>query len=257
MRLSAAGDTLWTHTYGGDLEDLALSVVQTRDGGFAFTGPSDSYGVNGDVVIVKTDSLGRQQWLRTYGAEGEEHGHVILATHDGGYFVAGHTTSFGSNGDVYVVRTDSAGNLLWSRYWGGDGLDVAQSAVELPDGGFLVAAQTTSFGAGGSDLWVLRIGPDLVAEEPVASVKTFSLAQNYPNPFNASTRISFDLSREEHSTLTIFDVLGQTRAVLLNDRQSAGHHDLLFEASALPSGVYFYRLETPSLSDTRKMLLLR
>ena len=259
VRTTSTLDTIWTATYGGTGEDIVNCVIQTRDGGFAFTGPTDSYGAGGgDVVLFKTDANGQLQWMHTYGGDDEEHGHVIIQTQDGGYFIAGHTTSFGTGGDVYCVKTDSMGNLQWTRYWGGDGLDVAQSAVELPDGGFLVAAQTTSFGAGNSDIWVLRIAPPLAANEPPAQLPNgFALMQNYPNPFNASTRISYELPRDGHVALTVFDLLGNARASLFNGSQTAGHHELDVSSSALPSGVYFYRLDAAGWSNTRKMIVLK
>ncbi|HEY3295122.1 MAG TPA: T9SS type A sorting domain-containing protein [bacterium] len=259
MRLNSLGDTVWTRTFGGSAtEDIANSVVQTSDGGFAFTGPSESYGPGGDVVLIKTDTLGRQQWLHTYGGSDEEHGHVVLATHDGGFFLAGHTNSFGVGGDVYVVKTDGDGNLLWSRSWGGAGLDVAESAVELPDGGFLVAGETTSFGAGDANIWLLRIASDLASDQPsVASPGEFFLAQNYPNPFNAVTDIRFELPHAGRATLSVYDVLGRETATLLDGQLPGGPHTVHLDASGWPSGVYFCRLSAGQSTGVRKLMLLK
>lgn len=76
----------------------------------------------------------------------------------------------------------------------------------------------------------------------------FVLHQNYPNPFNPVTHIQFDLPEEAHVTLTVFDVLGQVVATLVNDLRIAGHHTLTFNANGLASGTYFYRLRTTSLT---------
>lgn len=258
VRLNANGDVVWTSSFGGAAEDIANCVAQTRDGGFAITGPTDSYGPNGDVVLIKTDAQGQVQWLRTYGGNDEEHGHVILNTRDGGYFITGHTNSFGEGGDVYAVKTDSAGNRSWSRFWGGPGLDVAESAVETADGGYALVGHTSSFGAGSTDVWVLRIGPDLSSGEQYSAVPGgFSLAQNYPNPFNSSTRISYNVPRSGRVTLTVFDVLGRTTATLFDATQAAGPHDVRFDASSMSTGIYFYRLDASGWSDIKKMMVLK
>jgi len=86
----------------------------------------------------------------------------------------------------------------------------------------------------------------------------FTLFQNYPNPFNPTTTIQFDLASETVVSLKVFDVLGREVATLLDKaKTSAGAHMVSFDASHLSSGVYFYRLETPSLSQTRKMVVLK
>ena len=83
------------------------------------------------------------------------------------------------------------------------------------------------------------------------------LKQNYPNPFNLSTTIRYVLPELSQVTLTDYNTLGQQVAVLQNGEQEAGYHDVKFDASALPSGVYFYRLQAGSYVETRKLLLVR
>jgi hypothetical protein len=84
-----------------------------------------------------------------------------------------------------------------------------------------------------------------------------SLGRNYPNPFNPATRISFSLPRESRARLTVIDQAGRTVAVLTDGRQSAGLHEIQFDASGLASGTYFYRLEADGSSLTRRMVLIR
>ncbi|MCS6988499.1 MAG: NF038122 family metalloprotease [Chloroherpetonaceae bacterium] len=85
----------------------------------------------------------------------------------------------------------------------------------------------------------------------------FALEQNYPNPFNPATTIQYELGETSDVKLRVFDVLGRDIATLIDARQSAGRYRVEFNASALSSGVYFYRLETPSFSQTRKMVLAK
>ena len=93
------------------------------------------------------------------------------------------------------------------------------------------------------------------AESEIPS--NFTLEQNYPNPFNPATNLSFSLRGSEHVRLVIYDVLGRTVDVLLDDRLAAGRHEVSFDASGLPSGAYFYRLEAGKDVATRRMMLLR
>ena len=86
---------------------------------------------------------------------------------------------------------------------------------------------------------------------------SFSLAQNYPNPFNPSTTIAFTLPRSNHTTLKIFNTLGEEIALLIDKKLAAGKHEVQWNAEGLPSGVYFYRLQSEGFVETRRLVLLR
>lgn len=83
------------------------------------------------------------------------------------------------------------------------------------------------------------------------------LEQNSPNPFNPLTTIRFSLSHAGEVRLRVFDILGRAVATLVNERRGAGSHVASFDASGLPSGVYFYRLQTGALTQTKRMMVLR
>ncbi len=85
----------------------------------------------------------------------------------------------------------------------------------------------------------------------------FALAQNYPNPFNPSTKISFSIPEKTFTTLKIYDILGNEVATLLSEEKPAGSYEVQFDASKLSSGVYLYKLQSNSLVQTRKMILLK
>lgn len=85
----------------------------------------------------------------------------------------------------------------------------------------------------------------------------YALDQNYPNPFNPSTQIQYSLKEPGHTQLAIYNITGQEVARLVDGRQEAGIYNVTFSASALPSGMYFYRLQSGSFSQTAKMVLLK
>jgi photosystem II stability/assembly factor-like uncharacterized protein len=87
--------------------------------------------------------------------------------------------------------------------------------------------------------------------------KQYMLSQNYPNPFNPTTKISFDIPKSGLVTLKIYDVLGREVAAVINEYRQAGMYTIDFNAAALSSGIYFYKLNTDGFSDIKKMLLLK
>jgi hypothetical protein len=97
------------------------------------------------------------------------------------------------------------------------------------------------------------IGINNDSEVPV----TYALRQNYPNPFNPVTVIKFELPQSGQVQLTVYDITGRIVSVLVNGKQSAGYHQVYFNAAGLSSGLYFYRIETQKYSETKKMVLIR
>jgi len=148
----------WIRTYGGALYDLASSVQQTTDGGYIVAGQTSSIGAgNGDVYLIKTDSAGNAVWAKTFGGANSDYAQSVRQTSDGGFIVAGQSSSFGAgNGDVYLIKTDSAGNAVWTKTFGGGNGDYAFSVQQTSDGGYVVAGGTFSYGAGNSDVYLIK-----------------------------------------------------------------------------------------------------
>jgi hypothetical protein len=148
IKISPSGNILWTKTFGGASYDIARSIHQTSDGGFVITGYTMSYGAGSqDVFLIRTDANGNTLWTKTYGGADYDVGFSVQQTTDGGYIIAGQTHSFGAGEeDVYLLKTDSNGNLLWSRTFGGIYNDYAQSVEQTNDGGYILCGRTYSFG---------------------------------------------------------------------------------------------------------------
>ena len=163
VKLNNLGTIQWSNTFGGAAIEYATSIIQTTDGGYAAAGYTYSFGAGGfDMLIIKLDSIrGGLQWSRTVGgggATGHDFANSIIQTPDGGFAVAGYTQSFGEGpSDMYVVKLGSGGSLQWSKTVGGTNIDVANSIIQTPDGGFAVAGYTNSFGAGGNDMYIVKL----------------------------------------------------------------------------------------------------
>jgi hypothetical protein len=108
--------TLWAITYGGTNADEARSIIQTSDGGFAVAGSTQSFGLGGwDMWLIKTDATGLVQWNRTYGTVNDDRGSQIIQLIDGGYAVVGSIwNQTSSRADLFLVRVDSQGNVVWN-----------------------------------------------------------------------------------------------------------------------------------------------
>ena len=157
VKTDAEGNMLWNKTYGGTGFEEARSIQVTSDGGYIAAGTivPERFG-DWAVYLVRFDALGQMLWYKTYGGSESESGSSVQVTGDGGYIVAGNTNSFGVNGDIYLVKTDNDGNMLWNETYGGERRDDGSSVQVTDDGGYIVAGSTNSFGAGGYDFYLVK-----------------------------------------------------------------------------------------------------
>ncbi len=236
--------------------------------GYIIAGHTNSSGAGGaDGWLIKTDDQGRELWNKTYGGAASDLFFDVQVTNDGGFLLTGRTESFG-NGfyDVWVVRTNSSGDTLWTKTFGGPGFDGSSGAVVTSDRGYAIAAQTEYYNSfGSSDGWLIRFSGDPLPttdfnQTPPAE---FRLLNNYPNPFPgknnpgpALTNIRYQMDQVQYISVTIYNVLGQEVSRLYSGQQTAGIHTLQWSADHLPDGVYFCRLAGEQGSQVRKIVLL-
>lgn len=162
VKTDSAGIKEWDQVFGGDDADRGYSVQQTNDGGYILSGYTGSSGAGlYDMLLIKTDSLGNEQWNKTFGGTGRDYGHAVQQTVDGGYIVTGYTLSFGAGSDdVWVVKTDAGGNEEWSNTYGGGSSDVGYDVKQTADGGYIIVGHTLSSGAGLHDVYLIRLAPE-------------------------------------------------------------------------------------------------
>jgi len=157
IKTDANGNLQWAKTYGGTDDDYAYSVQQTSDGGYIVAGGTLSFGAGvADIFLIKTDAFGNVQWAKTYGGMNADFAYSVQQTSDGGYMVAGTTFSFGAGGDILLIKTDANGDIMWAKTYGGTNFDFASSVQQTSDGGYIVAGYTYSFGAGYSDVFLIK-----------------------------------------------------------------------------------------------------
>jgi predicted secreted protein len=311
LRVAANGDSLWSRTYGGPSNERCWAAIRGRNGNFYLVGDARSFGLGDkDVWLVAANANGDSLWSHVYGGARDEECRGIVQTADGGFLLAGSQDQDGAgNFDAWLIRTDSAGNVLWDTTFGGPLSEGVEDVTLLPDGGFAVLGNTLSFGAGDQDVWLLRVSADgdslwsLTAgtadfergwslavtsdhayviggtTRPVGDTGDFYLVKTlpdptlalgpfivrpssfvlsvFPNPFNPSTEIVYDLPAATHVSLRVFDLLGREVAVLKDGLVEPGSHRVTFDGGALPSGIYFARLDAGAFSEVRKLMLLK
>ncbi|HNR30094.1 MAG TPA: PKD domain-containing protein [Candidatus Hydrogenedentes bacterium] len=156
LRTDAEGDVVWSRVIGGPDLEQANAVIETANGGFAIAGATTSLG-NRDAMLLWIDAFGINSWARTYGGAGSDTARALVQTDDAGFLLAGGTSSFGEGSmDVYLVRTDAAGNEVWSRAFGGVAEERANAIVATANGDYVLAGYTASFGAGAYDAFLLK-----------------------------------------------------------------------------------------------------
>jgi hypothetical protein len=157
IKTDALGNLTWENSYGGDSSDVGECVQQTSDGGYVVVGTTRSFGAGlEDVYLIKTDPSGHPLWSRTYGGSEDDWGRSVEEADDDGYFIAGGTRSSGAGAsDVYLLRTDASGSLLWSKTFGDSGNDEGNSIDLTSDGGCIIAGETKSSG-GMPDIYLIK-----------------------------------------------------------------------------------------------------
>jgi hypothetical protein len=266
IRTNADGDTLWTRTYGDTDIDVAFSVRQARDSGFIITGYTWSCGASyGDVYVVKTNASGDTLWTLTCGGASYDRGYSVLQTMDDGYAVAGYTYSFGAGyGDVYLIKMNPHGETLWTRTYGGTGVDAGWSVQQAADGGYVIAGKTASFGAGGWDVYLIKtdsLGNVAVAEPKTSPTPASALSLSCePNPFSGTTtiRLSPFAPRLSPLTLRVYDAQGRRVRTFTVNREPCTVWDGTDElGQALPSGTYFVLLGDAGQHASARIVLQR
>ena len=155
-----AADTEFFSMAGGKNFDEGRSIAALQHGGFIVAGTTSSFGEgNTSVYLIKTDTLGKHIWSKTFGGTLNDWAYSVHVTADSGFFIAGYSNSFNSqqNYDPYFLKTDKNGNLLWQKAISGNDWAFLYGATPMPSGGFLLCGKTYINTHGGSDGLLIRI----------------------------------------------------------------------------------------------------
>ena len=179
-RLDADGNLLWRKFFGGSNNDRSFGVLNANDGGFILSGASESddFDISNskgsyDFWVVKVDKNGNFEWEQSFGGTGIEQSHDIAKTADGNYVLVGNTfstdtqvTKNNGESDIWLIKINDAGELIWQHSYGGSGFDAAHSVSLTSNGGFIISGNSKSsdkdatVNQGENDFWMLLTDED-------------------------------------------------------------------------------------------------
>ncbi|MFZ1082005.1 MAG: T9SS type A sorting domain-containing protein [Candidatus Kryptoniota bacterium] len=249
--LSTNSGASWTAADLGLPTNTAVLCLAVSPNG---EGDTNLYAGTGDGVFLSTNN--GTSWIQ-FNVGLTDTLVYSFAIYSNVIFVGTYGGIFYFANDWYMLR----GKLI-SEGWLGfnDGLSSIPSVLSL-----IVSGNSILAGISGLGVWVRPISDvTAVTHDGSNAPMRFSLFQNYPNPFNPTTTIGYALPANSFVTLKVYDLLGRELKTLVNEHQNAGSHSATFNASNLPSGVYFYRLSVGSLSgqtglfmQTKKLVLIK
>lgn len=160
LKLNSNGTLAWSKVYGTNGNDIGYSVKQILGGGYIITGYTElndtlPYGKN--IYLIKTDGSGNKIWSYAYGGTDDEEGRSVVQLVDSSFAVCGMTNSYGAGlDDAYLIKTTKTGTLSWGKTYGADSSDRCFCLLNTEDAGYLLSGMTNSFGAGKSDVYVIK-----------------------------------------------------------------------------------------------------
>jgi hypothetical protein len=165
IKIKPNGDTIWTKTFeipaGGELH--LKTILSTNDGNFLIGGEKTKSSSEGkyDIFLTKINPNGDTIWFRIFGGKEDDRFQTILPTPDGNFLIGAVTGSFGAGSyDIWLIKINTNGDTIWTKTYGGKGSEELKTIFKTPDNNFLIGGETSSLGAGESDIWIIKINPN-------------------------------------------------------------------------------------------------
>jgi hypothetical protein len=233
----SSGAIQWQKEYGGIGNCDGGSIWECKNSGYVIAGYTDCYGVGGaDMYVIRTDHNGDSVWAKTFGGSGNEGVASIQETSDGGFVVFGDARpGVGGNNDIVLLRLDANGDSLWEKTFGGSGDDIVKHGIITRDGGFAMVGSTTSYGAGGYDVYFIKTDSLGILTNDFEFGKILSPISIYPNPFTEQIKVESSVIGSYQ--IEIFDYLGN----YIFDSE-INQPEFIIDTSEFPSGIYVARM---------------
>lgn len=250
VKTDAAGDTLWTKTFGGSQTDEGVSLTVNSDNGFTFlVRDSSGAGKDIDVRIIRTNSSGSVIWNKLYGGTQKDTPKMIQPTSDGGYVLAAISRSFGwINPDMWIVKCTSTGDTTWTRHYGGVNHEHCYTVRELSDGSYIAVGKTDSYGPD-TDPILLKINSNGTMAVGIPEFAAKSTIHLYPNP--NSGYLNLDLGNFNAKKITVTDILG----IEVFSKEIENENILTIQLEDKKRGVYFVKSDSETQSVINKFII--
>ena len=280
-KLDSFGDIEWQKCFGGTGYESVVSIIPTDDGGYIYTGVTNSNdgdvsGNHGDddVWVVKLDNFGNLVWQKCYGGTAMETGLVIKKSNDGNYFIGGYT--FSNDGDVsgnhslipyfsdiWLIKISPVGDLIWQQCLGGIGSEGLEDLLELPGGRMMLLGgthtddysgdvQCAHHGPGTSDVWLLSVSDTTYVGNHEIKGESFKIWIS-PNPVNEDAR--FNATNPNYACNTIIKIINNFGQVINSFILYKGESNILFNCHSISSGLYYYTYSNDHFNGAGKIMI--
>lgn len=244
IKTNSNGDTIWTKKYGGSKDDQSYSVRQTMDGGYIITGYTESFSALRQIYLIKANSNGDTLWTKIINNQNSGGIGMSVVQISDGYVVTGFGGDISAQtNDVYLIKTDSNGDTLWTKTYGGTNNDYGYSLQQTADRGYVILGFTESYD--NYDHYYLIKTDSLGNTIPFPPVGIADQKEEiteihiYPNPFIAQAHLILpkEIETNRETELIIYDIMGNETARAVVTSQNA-----LIERGNLPAGMYFCKV---------------
>lgn len=165
IRTNANGDTLWTKNIGTRDYNNIKSISRNTDNSYIITGSAKNIGMNWDIYLAKLDDSGNLLWQKYFGGTGNDYGFSVLQTNDYGFILTGSYINTSGNSDIIVIKTDSNGDTIWTKLYGGSGDDLGFSIKQTSDNGYIIAGVTESSLKIDNKFWMSFINQNILIND--------------------------------------------------------------------------------------------
>ncbi|MCB0727857.1 MAG: SBBP repeat-containing protein [Ignavibacteriae bacterium] len=256
IKYSSQGNVVWQKVFDGGLGDTGYDIEVDSERNVYVAGRSGGYG----LTLTKYDENGNTLWFRNRPDNGIGNVPILKLDKDGNPYMAFWITTQ-QGGQLYAVeKYDINGNQKWLAQYGVDSSHSLQKIYDV-----LIDSNLNVYVTGRSNNFIATVkfvqNPTSINNVDNSVAEEYSLFQNYPNPFNPVTAINYSIPKSGFVILKVYNNLGNEIATLVNENQAEGSYKVEFSATSggigLPSGIYYYRLETENFKETKKMILLK
>lgn len=285
LKLMGNGEVVWKKTLGGSELDWGNSIVTTSDGGILITGQTlsndgDFQGMNKgrtDIFVIKLDKNGDVLWKKVIGElEGDE-GLSVSPTSNGGAIITGYTEikngdfegmSKGGGTDIFVIKLDKDGDILWKRTFGGSNTELGCSITTAINGGILLTGYTgwnedgdfEGMSKGGMDIFVMKLDSNGNLNPSTSVTDYTSITPSLlvtPNPITTSSTVMFTIGTPTSVRIELLNTLGESVSVLHDGFMESGEHRVPLGVSSVSSGVYYVRMTSEGTVNSTQVVVLK
>ncbi len=282
IKYNSGGEEQWVARFdsslGGSYGDQGTALMVDENGNVIVSGIGFVSSYNTDILLIKYDATGQQQWVTRYNnPDRVDAGDYVTGMQwmdDGSIFIAGAFSSAYPYYSMQNMNFSADGEFQYI-----DGFQMLTSPTEVltssigcakaPHGDIVVVGNSSSTYWNVINILSFSNSPNRIENNTVSVPQSYQLFQNYPNPFNPETTIKYSIPKVAHVSLKVYDILGREVETLVDKVQPAGNYQVKFSQQTLnveqqsnnrnflSSGVYFYRLRAGSFVQTKKMLMIK